>query len=120
MGDGDIQDFFRRRESELKHGRIAMFATIGYIVPCYGKLPGYLSPTLDIKFEDVPHGLGAFSKVPLEAWLQIIAFCGWFELVVYQPKHPTEPGNYYKGRLGAFGTQSSGTRTSERGHSMRS
>jgi hypothetical protein len=31
--DGDEEDFKRRRQSELKHDRIAMLATMGYITP---------------------------------------------------------------------------------------
>ena len=41
----------------------AMYATIGYIVPEYYKFPGYLSPSLGLKFADVPNGLAAFVKV---------------------------------------------------------
>jgi len=100
--DGDVGDFYRRREAELKNGRVAMFATIGYIVPEYWRFPGYCSPTLDLKFEDIPNGIGALGKVPLEGWLQIIAWCGFYELCVNQPCHPTEPGNYFKGRFGIF------------------
>ena len=40
----------------------AMYATIGYIVPEYYKFPGYLSPSLGLKFADVPNGLAALSK----------------------------------------------------------
>ena len=40
----------------------AMYATIGYIVPEYYKFPGYLSPSLGLKFSDVPNGLAALSK----------------------------------------------------------
>merc|ERR1719453_2647139 len=60
--DGSQQDFSRRRTVELKHGRISMLACIGYIVPeLSGKFPGYLSPSLGLKFEDIPNGLGAIS-----------------------------------------------------------
>ena len=40
----------------------AMYATMGYIVPEYYKFPGYLSPSLGLKFADVPNGLAALSK----------------------------------------------------------
>ena len=40
----------------------AMYATIGYIVPEYVRFPGYLSPSLGLKFSDVPNGLAALSK----------------------------------------------------------
>ena len=72
-----MSDFKRRREVELKHGRVAMllvrnkrcqplvtyprnlhsviashaelrFATIGYILPEYWRFPGYLSKFLDL------------------------------------------------------------------------
>merc|ERR1719188_916573 len=77
--DGDAAAFKRRRAVELKHGRVSMYACIGYFVPEYTKFGGYLSPSLGIKFSDVPNGLGAFSKVPLTGWLQIFAFCGLIE-----------------------------------------
>merc|ERR1712187_570335 len=96
--DGDVEKFKRRREVELKHGRVSMLATIGYIVPEYVKLPGEISPSQGLKFADIPNGLGALSKVPLAGLGQIVAFAGFIELV-YNKKYP-EPGNYGKGFLG--------------------
>mmetsp|Transcript_21303 Transcript_21303/g.67323 ORF Transcript_21303/g.67323 Transcript_21303/m.67323 type:complete len:403 (-) Transcript_21303:134-1342(-) len=96
--DGDVDKFKKRREVEIKHGRVSMFATIGYIVPEYVKFPGYLSPSSDLKFEDVPNGLKAFSVVPVAGWAQIFAFIGFIELVYNTPYG--EPGNYGKGFLG--------------------
>eukprot|EP00421_Protoceratium_reticulatum_P019913 CAMPEP_0168393828 /NCGR_PEP_ID=MMETSP0228-20121227/19218_1 /TAXON_ID=133427 /ORGANISM="Protoceratium reticulatum, Strain CCCM 535 (=CCMP 1889)" /LENGTH=278 /DNA_ID=CAMNT_0008407219 /DNA_START=81 /DNA_END=913 /DNA_ORIENTATION=- len=101
--DGDVEDFKRRRETELKHGRVAMYAAMGYITPEYYKFPGYLAPSADLKFEDVPNGLGAIAKVPTEGWLQWIALCGFYEIVVNQPQNATEPGNYGRGQLGITG-----------------
>jgi len=77
--DKDEATFKRRRAVEIKHGRVCMYATIGYMVPEYYKFPGYLSPSQDIRFEDVPNGLGALSKVPLLGWVQILAFAGLIE-----------------------------------------
>ena len=31
--DGSVEDFKRRRATEIKHGRISMLATMGYITP---------------------------------------------------------------------------------------
>merc|ERR1712190_12126 len=43
--DGDMNSFIRRRSVEIKHGRICMLATMGYITPeITGKFAGYLSP----------------------------------------------------------------------------
>merc|ERR1719487_1008930 len=78
--DGNAENFKRRRETEIKHGRISMLATMGYITPeLTGKFPGYLSPSTGLKFDDIPNGLGAISKVPSAGWLQIIAYCAFCE-----------------------------------------
>merc|ERR1719476_74998 len=99
--DGDVEDFKRRRETEIKHGRVCMFACIGYIVPEYTKLPGFLAPSIGLKFADVPNGLAALGKVPVEGWLQITALGGFYELCVNVPTD--EPGNFGKGFLGITG-----------------
>merc|ERR1719373_645574 len=79
--DGDLLAFKRRRCVELKHGRISMLATMGYITPeVTGKFPGYLSPSMDLKFADIPSGLAAVSKVPALGWAQIVAYAGYCEL----------------------------------------
>ncbi|KAL9139512.1 Light-harvesting complex [Amphidinium carterae] len=96
---GDMAAFKRRREVEIKHGRVAMYAAMGYITPEYFKFDGYLSPSMGIKFSDVPNGLAAISQVPLSGWAQIIAFLGYYELFVNMPVG-TEPGNFGKGNLG--------------------
>eukprot|EP00438_Fugacium_kawagutii_P011193 Skav223469 [mRNA] locus=scaffold2550:57281:65735:+ [translate_table: standard] len=79
--DGNVEAFKRRRSVELKHGRIAMLATMGYITPeIAGKFPGYLSPSAGLKFADVPNGLAAISKVPAGGWTQILLYMGWCEV----------------------------------------
>merc|ERR1719264_2335130 len=71
--DGNVETFRRRRETEIKHGRVAMLATMGYITPeLVGKWPGYLSPSKSLAFEDIPNGLAAVSKVPAFGWAQIV------------------------------------------------
>jgi len=116
--DGDAATFKRRRAVELKHGRVSMYACIGFIVPEYTRFPGDLSPTNDLKFTDIPNGLGAFSKVPILGWLQILAFAGLIEKTAFFTKKPTEtsigfmkdasmdgePGNFGLGFIGAFNT----------------
>jgi len=79
--DGSVENFARRRQTELKHGRVSMLATMGYITPeITGKLPGSLSPSTGLKFADIPNGLGAISKVPAAGWGQIVAYCAFCEL----------------------------------------
>merc|ERR1719265_721522 len=97
---GDAEVFARRREVEIKHGRVCMFATIGYIVPEYVKLPGDLSPSGGVGFAEIPNGLGAVSKVPALGWCQIFALVGFTELAIYNEIKEGEPGNYGAGFLG--------------------
>ena len=96
---GDAAAFQRRRAVEIKHGRVSMFAAMGYITPEYVKLPGYLSPSQGLEYSDMPNGLAAISKVPLSGWAQIISFIGFLELFVNNTVND-EPGNFGKGNLG--------------------
>merc|ERR1712050_134736 len=92
--DGDVAAFKRRRSVEIKHGRICMLATMGYITPeITGKLPGYLSPSAGLKFEDVPNGLAAISKVPGLGWSQIFVWCAYAEITNGYEWDSREPGN---------------------------
>merc|ERR1719436_711185 len=95
--DGDADAFKRRRVTEIKHGRVSMFACLGYIVPEYVKWPGYCSPSAELAFADVPNGLLAISKVPAAGWTQIFLFCGLVEkgLFTYDPSRA--PGDYENG-----------------------
>jgi hypothetical protein len=92
--EGSTYEFFRRRCVEIKHGRVSMIACIGYIIPEYFKWPGYLSPSSDLKFADVPHGLAAMTKVPALGWFQGVYFCGLLELLGahQEPEGEKTPG----------------------------
>merc|ERR1712060_424346 len=98
---GLVSEFKRRREVELKHGRLSMAATIGYIVPEYYKFPGFLAPSMGMKFSDVPNGLQALSTMSPLGIFQIVIFAGLIELNVYNENVNGEPGNYGAGFLGA-------------------
>merc|ERR1712012_468269 len=94
--DGDEASFKRRRSVEIKHGRICMLATMGYITPeITGKFPGYLSPSAGLQFADIPNGLAAISKVPAAGWIQIIAYFGFCEFSGGFDDYKTgTPGDY--------------------------
>merc|ERR1719331_3425866 len=51
------RSYRRYVELEIKHGRISMLACLGIFTTEAGiRWPGYLSKSLDLKFEDVPGG----------------------------------------------------------------
>jgi light-harvesting complex I chlorophyll a/b binding protein 1 len=58
---------------EVKHARISMIACIGYMMPEVFRFPGCE------KFEN---GLAAFTSIPIEGWIQLIAFVGAHEILV--------------------------------------
>ena len=68
-----------------------MLACTGIFVTEAGfRWPGYLSKSLDLKFEDVPGGaLDSYAAVPALGWLQIVAFIVILELGY----GATPPGN---------------------------
>merc|ERR1712232_1418721 len=93
--------FRRRRVIEIQHGRVSMLACIGYIVPEFVRFPGYLSPSADLKFEDMPNGLAAAFKMPFVGWSQIIAFAGFVEVTNLTTETRKNAGDYEN--FGAFG-----------------
>merc|ERR1711881_151769 len=94
--DGNVASFKRRRSVELKHGRICMMASMGYMTPeLTGKWPGFLSPSAGLKFADIPNGLGAISKVPALGWAQIVALFGFAEFSGgFEDYKSGTPGDY--------------------------
>lgn len=54
--NADAATFNRRRAVEIKHGRVAMFATMGYIVPEYYKFPGASMNLIESQFNLAENG----------------------------------------------------------------
>ena len=71
--------FEKFRAAELKHGRVAMLAVIGYVVPEFYRWGGEIN--FGLKFADIPNGIAAISAVPALGWLQIITLIGAVETV---------------------------------------
>jgi len=93
------EKFERRRAVERKHGRIAMVAVLGNIVHNnHIVFDGYLSPTQNIKFSDIPTGLYGLFSIPIEGLVQILAFIGLIELA-WLPASKYD-GNYGVGFFG--------------------
>jgi hypothetical protein len=70
----DQETFDRYRVSELKHGRVAQLAVVGYVVPEFYRWPGDIAPGL--KFADIPNGVAALDAIPSLGWAQIFFFIG--------------------------------------------
>ena len=85
----DAKTINKYRESELKHGRVAMLAVLGWLTqekfhPLYGgKISG--------------NPLTAFGEVPPLAFVQIIAFCGLLEYAFSEAARGEgyKAGDYY-------------------------
>ena len=111
--DGDKAVFDRRRASELKHGRIAMLAVVGYLVQDVYRLPGAID--LDgTTFDSIPNGVAAIGAVSSLGWLQIVGSIGYWELIGWEDKKGTEVGDFgfYLGK-GPQGAQLKDYRTKE-------
>jgi len=75
------ESFERRRAVERKHGRIAMVAVVGNIVHNnHIVFDGYISPSNDLKFSDIPTGFSGLGAIPFAGIVQIVAVCGLVEL----------------------------------------
>jgi hypothetical protein len=70
----DQDTFDQYRTAELKHGRVAQLAVIGYIVPEVFRFPGEIAPGL--KFADVPNGIAAINAIPALGWAQMFFLIG--------------------------------------------
>ena len=86
LSDGISQEKFDEyRLAELKHGRVAQLAVLGYIAPetyrfGYDLVPGELSTN------DVPNGIAAINAIPFLGWAQIVAFVGCDQQAVHAPQ----------------------------------
>ena len=71
---------------EIKHGRLSMAAFLGVITTYSGlRWPGYLSTSMDLKFEDIPGGaIASWAALPAAAWFQIVLIISFFEIAFFK------------------------------------
>mmetsp|Transcript_24225 Transcript_24225/g.59097 ORF Transcript_24225/g.59097 Transcript_24225/m.59097 type:complete len:207 (+) Transcript_24225:191-811(+) len=80
-------DQFNARTAEIKHGRICMLASIGWLVQEVVQLPG--------EVHSETHALAAIYKAPIEGWWQIIFVICLVELFTFDKTYNgTTPGDY--------------------------
>merc|ERR1719379_2168842 len=98
--DSEPEAFERRRAVERKHGRIAMMAVVGTIVHNnHIVFDGYISKSSDLKFSDIPTGMGGIFTVPSAGLAQILGFFGLVELA-WMPASKYD-GDYGVGYFGS-------------------
>ena len=94
------EKFDQYRTAELKHGRVAQLAVVGYLAQENFRLGGFISPIDNLKFTDIHNGVSALFDVPVLGWVQLLALIGFFEKVVWK-QIPDQPiGSFYGGYLG--------------------
>jgi len=77
LGFSDLIDIKWLRESELKHGRVCMLATIGFVAEQYWQLPG---------FDAAPDALQAIYVAPANATGVLLFLAGYIESSSYGGK----------------------------------
>jgi len=94
------ESFERRRAVERKHGRVAMAAVVGVIVHNnHIVFDGFLSPSENLKFSDVPTGMAGLTTIPAAGLAQIVAFFALVELA-WMPASKYD-GDYGVGYFGS-------------------
>ncbi|CAK0852778.1 unnamed protein product, partial [Prorocentrum cordatum] len=84
-------------------------------VPEYFRWPGYVSPSQEIKFADLPNGFAALKAMPADGWAQIGVFIAFLELFPLRQEKDRAPGDFPTcGRLGVpwFFVRGAGSDTS--------
>jgi len=75
LSDGIDQDTFDQyRLAELKHGRVAQLAVVGYVVQETYRFDFNIAP--GVPCSEVPNGVAAIDFIPALGWVQIIALIG--------------------------------------------
>ncbi len=85
VGFAEIMDIKWMREAEIKHGRVAMLATIGYTYP---EMPWFAQAFPGDAYSH-SNPIKAALAVPPEAWAQVVLFCGVMERVAVRKQKLT-------------------------------
>ena len=75
--DIDQATFDKYRAAELKHGRVAQLAVLGYVATETYKFPGEIAP--GVTFESIPSGIAAIEAVPALGWMQMFFLIGYVD-----------------------------------------
>ena len=98
---GMLRHTFKIRNVEReRYGKVCDVTTLGLKRDADGptlrkeffRFPGYISPSSEIKFTDIPNGLAAATKVPAVGWFQYTVFCGICDLWLMHQVPTNPPG----------------------------
>lgn len=81
------------REAELKHGRAAMLAAVGFVVPEFFRIPGE-----QYSFEAIPKVIDAHDALPesmiqIFGWISFLEACS-FPALANMNEYDREPGDF--------------------------
>lgn len=74
LGLATAENFEQYRTAELKHGRVAQLAVLGYVIPEVFRFPFDIAP--GVPAASVPNGIAAISAIPALGWFQIFFLIG--------------------------------------------
>ena len=91
------------REAELKHGRAAMLATVGFVVPEFVRIPGD-----QFSFSAIPKVIDAHDALPdsmsqIFLWISLLEACS-FAALANMNEYDRAPGDFGFDPLGLFPT----------------
>jgi len=91
------------REAELKHGRAAMLATVGFVAPEFFRIPGE-----QFSFEAIPKVIDAHDALPesmiqIFGWISFLEACS-FAALANMNNYDRMPGDFGFDPLGIFPT----------------
>lgn len=75
-----------------------MLATTGYITQEILRWPGYLSPSSQVKFAEIPNGIKGLAAVPPAGLAQILLFIGVMEVATWRYYEGPFPGKVPAGK----------------------
>jgi len=89
------------REAELKHGRAAMLATVGFVVPEFLRIPGE-----QFSFEAIPKVIDAHDALP-DSMIQIFCWISYLEAISFAAlanmgEYDRRPGDFSFDPLGFY------------------
>lgn len=94
LKSGDQATFDRLRYVEVKHGRIAQLAFLGYLTTWTGaRLPGDIDLS-GTKFSDIPAGFAAITTISVSGIAQIVGFIGMLEVGLWKQDESSFPGDF--------------------------